>query len=145
MGWRRRKPADVLGKFGEVHQKSCSGRPLASGQGLVSGPLVNRGVKLTLAVKMSQKFDAYFITTPRGLPPRTWSVSDSFLASLSMSDAYSTAFKVTRALVQTLSNIVTTNDALTSKLWETHMNLPEEQVILVYDYHLLLRQTCSSR
>ncbi|KIM82958.1 hypothetical protein PILCRDRAFT_69997 [Piloderma croceum F 1598] len=41
------------------------------------------------------------------------------------------SFKVTRALVQALSNIVTANDALISKLWELYINLPEEQVILI--------------
>lgn len=33
--------------------------------------------------------------------------------------------------VQTLSNMVTTNDGLMTLLWETYMNLPEEQAIFV--------------
>ncbi|KAI5989338.1 spinocerebellar ataxia type 10 protein domain-containing protein [Pisolithus albus] len=34
---------------------------------------------------------------------------------------------VVRMVVQTLSNMVTTNEGLMSRLWQTHMNLPEEQ------------------
>ncbi|KAF7964993.1 hypothetical protein HWV62_1166 [Athelia sp. TMB] len=41
------------------------------------------------------------------------------------------SYKATRALVQTLSNLVTTNEPLLSDLWNTYMNLPEEQVILI--------------
>lgn len=33
--------------------------------------------------------------------------------------------------VQTLSNMVTANESLLLVLWETYMNLPEEQDILV--------------
>lgn len=40
-------------------------------------------------------------------------------------------FKVTRALVQTLSNMITANENLMSKLWEVYMTLPEEQVVLI--------------
>ena len=42
------------------------------------------------------------------------------------------AIAVARLLAQTLSNIVTANDELMSKLWETYMKLPEDQVILMY-------------
>ena len=42
------------------------------------------------------------------------------------------AIPVARLLAQTLSNIVTANDVLMSKLWETYMKLPEDQVILMY-------------
>ncbi|RDB23860.1 Ataxin-10 [Hypsizygus marmoreus] len=38
---------------------------------------------------------------------------------------------VARMLAQTLSNMVTTNDPLMSRLWETYMNLPEDQVVLI--------------
>jgi len=41
------------------------------------------------------------------------------------------AFEITRALIQTLSNMVTANNGLISKLWELYMNLPEEQVIIM--------------
>ncbi|KIL00750.1 hypothetical protein PAXRUDRAFT_795060 [Paxillus rubicundulus Ve08.2h10] len=40
-------------------------------------------------------------------------------------------YAVTRMSVQTLSNMVTSNEALMSRLWDTYMNLPEEQVVLV--------------
>lgn len=29
--------------------------------------------------------------------------------------------------------MVTTNEALMSKLWETYLNLPEDQVVLMYE------------
>ncbi|KIJ20811.1 hypothetical protein PAXINDRAFT_160284 [Paxillus involutus ATCC 200175] len=41
------------------------------------------------------------------------------------------SYAVTRMSVQTLSNMVTSNEALMSRLWDTYMNLPEEQVVLV--------------
>jgi hypothetical protein len=43
------------------------------------------------------------------------------------------AVAIARTLAQALSNIVTTNELLTSKLWNIYMNLPEDQVILMYD------------
>ncbi|KAF9245294.1 spinocerebellar ataxia type 10 protein domain-containing protein [Melanogaster broomeanus] len=41
------------------------------------------------------------------------------------------SYAVTRMSVQTLSNMVTSNEILMSRLWDTYMNLPEEQVVLV--------------
>lgn len=41
------------------------------------------------------------------------------------------SFPATRMAVQALSNIVTTNENLTSCLWNTYLTLPEEQVILI--------------
>ncbi|KAI6149761.1 spinocerebellar ataxia type 10 protein domain-containing protein [Pisolithus tinctorius] len=41
------------------------------------------------------------------------------------------SFPVVRMVVQTLSNMVTTNESLMSCLWQTHMNLPEEQAVFV--------------
>lgn len=41
------------------------------------------------------------------------------------------SFPATRMAVQALSNIVTTNEDLTSRLWNTYLTLPEEQVILI--------------
>lgn len=38
---------------------------------------------------------------------------------------------VVRMVVQTLSNMVTTNEGLMSRLWQTHMDLPEEQAVFV--------------
>ncbi|GLB41722.1 putative spinocerebellar ataxia type 10 protein domain containing protein [Lyophyllum shimeji] len=38
---------------------------------------------------------------------------------------------VARILAQAVSNIVTTNEVLMSKLWDTYMNLPEDQVVLM--------------
>lgn len=38
---------------------------------------------------------------------------------------------VVRMVVQTLSNMVTTNESLMSCLWQTHMDLPEEQAVFV--------------
>lgn len=42
-----------------------------------------------------------------------------------------TAYAATRMLIQTLSNMVTSNDDLMSHLWETSMNLSEEQVVFM--------------
>ncbi|KAI3600513.1 ataxin-10-like protein [Moniliophthora roreri] len=36
-----------------------------------------------------------------------------------------------RLLTQTLSNLVTGNDALMSNLWETYLSLPEDQVVII--------------
>jgi ataxin-10 len=41
------------------------------------------------------------------------------------------AHVLTRLLVQALSNIVTSNEGLISKLWDTYMPLPDEDLILV--------------
>ncbi|KAG1746702.1 spinocerebellar ataxia type 10 protein domain-containing protein [Suillus paluster] len=41
------------------------------------------------------------------------------------------SFPATRMAVQALSNIVTTNEDLTSRLWKTYLSLPEEQVVLI--------------
>ncbi|KAF8075063.1 spinocerebellar ataxia type 10 protein domain-containing protein [Lyophyllum atratum] len=43
----------------------------------------------------------------------------------------SEAVSVARILAQALSNIVTTNEVLMSKLWDTYMSLPEDQVVLI--------------
>ncbi len=42
------------------------------------------------------------------------------------------AFPATRMLAQTLSNLVTANDGLMTDLWNSYLNLPEEQLILMY-------------
>ncbi|KAG1750046.1 spinocerebellar ataxia type 10 protein domain-containing protein [Suillus occidentalis] len=41
------------------------------------------------------------------------------------------SFPATRMAVQALSNIVTTSEDLTSRLWNTYLTLPEEQAILI--------------
>ncbi|KAG2122107.1 spinocerebellar ataxia type 10 protein domain-containing protein [Suillus clintonianus] len=41
------------------------------------------------------------------------------------------SFPATRMAVQALSNIVTTNEDLTSRLWNTYLSLPEEHVVLI--------------
>ncbi|KAJ7132123.1 spinocerebellar ataxia type 10 protein domain-containing protein [Mycena epipterygia] len=41
------------------------------------------------------------------------------------------AILVARVLAQALSNLVTGNDILVSKLWTTYMNLPEDQVVII--------------
>lgn len=41
------------------------------------------------------------------------------------------SFPATRMAVQALSNIVTTNENLTSRLWNIYLTLPEEQAILI--------------
>ncbi|KAH0836602.1 hypothetical protein J3R83DRAFT_8302 [Lanmaoa asiatica] len=41
------------------------------------------------------------------------------------------SYAATRMLVQTLSNMVTSNDSLMTRLWETYLNLPEEQVVFI--------------
>jgi len=43
----------------------------------------------------------------------------------------SSAFRVMRMAVQTLSNMVTANESLMTRLWDTYMNLPEEQAIFM--------------
>ncbi|KAG6891267.1 hypothetical protein C0995_008519 [Termitomyces sp. Mi166 len=43
----------------------------------------------------------------------------------------SPAVSVSRVLTEAISNMVTTNEALMSKLWETYLNLPEDQVVLI--------------
>ncbi|KAI1793579.1 spinocerebellar ataxia type 10 protein domain-containing protein [Ganoderma leucocontextum] len=40
------------------------------------------------------------------------------------------SYPVTRLLTQTLSNIVTTNDALAQQLWTDYLSLPEEKLII---------------
>ena len=44
----------------------------------------------------------------------------------------SIAVATARLLTQALSNTVTANDALVARLWETYMNLPEDQVVLMF-------------
>ena len=44
---------------------------------------------------------------------------------------------VTRMLAQTLSNMVTANEALITSIWGSYMQLPEEQLILMYVYATL--------
>ncbi|KAG6813819.1 hypothetical protein H0H92_006763 [Tricholoma furcatifolium] len=39
--------------------------------------------------------------------------------------------ELSRVLAQAISNMVTTNETLMSKLWETYLNLPEDQVVLI--------------
>ncbi|KAF8449096.1 spinocerebellar ataxia type 10 protein domain-containing protein [Boletus edulis BED1] len=41
------------------------------------------------------------------------------------------SYAVTRMLIQTLSNMVTSNDTLMTRLWVTYLNLPEEQVVFI--------------
>lgn len=41
------------------------------------------------------------------------------------------SFPVTRMLTQTLSNIITANNELMTKLWNIYLNLPEDQVVLI--------------
>ncbi|KIJ62027.1 hypothetical protein HYDPIDRAFT_30846 [Hydnomerulius pinastri MD-312] len=41
------------------------------------------------------------------------------------------SYTVTRMAVQTLSNMVTSNESLMSRLWETYMGLSEEQVVII--------------
>ncbi|KAH0582940.1 Ataxin-10 [Termitomyces sp. J132] len=51
--------------------------------------------------------------------------------SWSAMEADTEAVSVSRVLTQAISNMVTTNEALMSKLWETYLNLPEDQVVLI--------------
>jgi ataxin-10 len=46
----------------------------------------------------------------------------------------------TRLITQTLSNIVTHNDTLMTKLWSTYMALPEEQAVLMYAHDMTLQR-----
>lgn len=54
------------------------------------------------------------------------SVVAYYFSALKMPPAY----PVTRLLTQTLSNIVTTNDASSQKLWTSYLSLPEEKLII---------------
>ena len=42
------------------------------------------------------------------------------------------AVATARILTQALSNTVTKNDPLVARLWESYMNLPEDQVVLMF-------------
>ena len=44
---------------------------------------------------------------------------------------------MTRALVQALSNLATANEMLLSEAWETHLNLPEEQAVILCGYQFI--------
>lgn len=57
-------------------------------------------------------------------------VSPSFVAYYFSALKRSPAYPVTRLLTQTLSNIVTTNDASSQKLWTSYLSLPEEKLII---------------
>lgn len=52
---------------------------------------------------------------------------------------YILALPVTRMLVQTLSNIITSNETLIQRVWNLYLTLPEEQLILtwVFGPHLV--------
>lgn len=39
---------------------------------------------------------------------------------------------VARLLAQALSNIVTSNELLVARIWETYLGLPEDQVVVMY-------------
>ena len=43
------------------------------------------------------------------------------------------ALPVLRMIVQTLANLVTANEGLMTTMWECYMNLPEDELILLYD------------
>lgn len=45
---------------------------------------------------------------------------------------FSTALDATRMLTQALCNLVTGNEILLNRLWELYLELPEEQLILLY-------------
>ena len=42
------------------------------------------------------------------------------------------AISTARVLTQALSNMVTTNNSLIATLWGSYMNLPEDQVVLMF-------------
>ncbi len=44
---------------------------------------------------------------------------------------------IARLLTQALSNIVTGRDDLIDQLWETYLNLPEDQVVIVYVLYVM--------
>lgn len=51
-------------------------------------------------------------------------------------DASSIAIVTARVLTQALSNMVTANDPLVAKLWDSYMSLPEDQVILMFVFYI---------
>lgn len=79
---------------------------------------------------MNPLFDVSSTTTRRGPPWKTKKVW--FYIARSSATNESVAILVARVLAQALSNLVTGNDILVSKLWTTYMNLPEDQVVLMY-------------
>jgi hypothetical protein len=42
------------------------------------------------------------------------------------------AIAIARLLTQALSNLVTGHEELMDQLWETYLNLPEDQVVIMY-------------
>ena len=48
-----------------------------------------------------------------------------------MGTLYLLAFSATRMLAQTLSNLVTANEDLLNRLWDSYLSLPEEQLVLM--------------
>lgn len=47
------------------------------------------------------------------------------------------AIAAARFLIQALSNLVTGHEELMSNLWETYLNLPEDQVVIMYVLSLI--------
>jgi ataxin-10 len=45
--------------------------------------------------------------------------------------SFGIAFATTRVLTQMLSNLVTGNQELLDQFWSAHMNIPEEQSVLM--------------
>jgi ataxin-10 len=79
---------------------------------------------------MSLIFVAYSITTLRGLLQKTSRVCKPLYIGF-RSPTQFLALPVTWTLAQTLSNLVTSNEALMTNLWELYLSLPEDQVILI--------------
>lgn len=58
--------------------------------------------------------------------PLSWRCPLPFMALL-----IEIAFATTRMLTQTLSNLVTGNQELLDQFWSVHMEIPEEQSVLM--------------
>lgn len=83
-------------------------------------------------MESSLRFAVFCICTAPGLRFKLRTVRHRSVTHLNSNRMLSsTAFPATRMAVQALSNIVTTNEDLTSRLWNTYLTLPEEQAILM--------------
>jgi len=79
---------------------------------------------------MNLIFDGYSITIPHGLCCKPTDVGLSAFDSPPNTDPF-IAVDAARLLAQVLSNTVTSNDGLVQTLWESYMNLPEEEAVLM--------------
>lgn len=66
-----------------------------------------------------------------------------FIRRLDVETFWPIAIVTARVLTQALSNMVTANDPLIARLWESYMNLPDDQVVLMF-VHVISLNDCNS-